>query len=365
MSRGVPDRTPFMCQLSIGHMLLALSVSPAEFWHDATTFAEGLVWLRDLYDFDGVLVSLHGHDPDRINEVQAIRRTAGGEEVTFRDGSMLFCPQDDLPRVFAARPEPRVRLGALDTRVLPPTLAYIPVTQGLRFPITPEHEFDVFRILRRRLGRRYSLHGEVTSPLDYYLDLVGLEEGLIGLVEHPDAAHTILAHFAALVAGLASRMCGEGVDAIKISSPYAGRGFLSLPFYRSFVVPYERVVARAIESRGVRAYLHTCGAVGDRLELMFESGVSGIECLDPPPLGDVELHDARRRTKQKGFIKGNVDSVNLLLNGDGEAIRKDARERLGIGKEGGGYIFSTACSVAPHVPRTNLLLLREAVERWG
>jgi uroporphyrinogen-III decarboxylase len=98
---------------------------------------------------------------------------------------------------------------------------------------------------------------------------------------------------------------------------------------------------------------------------MFDSGVSGIECLDPPPLGNVELDDAKRRTKGRGFIKGNIDSVNTLLFGNPTEILADARHRLEVGKEGGGFILSTACSVAPRVDRSKLLLLREAVQSWG
>jgi uroporphyrinogen-III decarboxylase len=93
--------------------------------------------------------------------------------------------------------------------------------------------------------------------------------------------------------------------------------------------------------------------------------VSGIECLDPPPLGDVELEDAKRRTKGLGFIKGNIDSVNTLLYGEPGEILADARRRIEVGKEGGSFILSTACSVAPRVDRSKLLLLREAVDAWG
>jgi uroporphyrinogen-III decarboxylase len=98
---------------------------------------------------------------------------------------------------------------------------------------------------------------------------------------------------------------------------------------------------------------------------MFESGASGIECLDPPPLGNVELENAKARTKGKGFIKGNIDSVNTLLSGERKTILEDTRRRIEVGREGGGFILSTACSVAPRVQRSHLQLLREAVERWG
>jgi uroporphyrinogen decarboxylase len=160
-------------------------------------------------------------------------------------------------------------------------------------------------------------------------------------------------------------MAETGVDAIKISSPFAGSGFISPNDYKEFVVPYERKIAEAIRAKGVHAYLHTCGQIDDRLETMFETGISGIECLDPPPLGNVELESAKQRIGNKGFIKGNIDSVNLLLFGSDEEILKDAEWRLKVGKQDGGFILSTACSIAPMVHREKIQLLKQAVDKWG
>jgi uroporphyrinogen decarboxylase len=155
------------------------------------------------------------------------------------------------------------------------------------------------------------------------------------------------------------------VDAIKISSPFAGAGFISPRFYREFVLPFERQIALAVREEGVPVYLHTCGAIGDRLELMIETGVSGLECLDPPPLGNVTLEEAKRRIGHRVFIKGNIDPVNVLLKGDRETIQRDVLTRLAIGKKGNRYILSTACSVAPRTPRSNVQLLAELVEEAG
>jgi len=49
------------------------------------------------------------------------------------------------------------------------------------------------------------------------------------------------------------------------------------------------------------------------------------------------------------FLKGNIDSVNVLLQGDDETVDKTIRETIQAGKPGGGYILSSACSVAPEV----------------
>jgi hypothetical protein len=364
MDLGIPDRVPLMCQLSIGHMLLQLKTSPVEFWHNEDAFVHGLVRLREIYDFDGILVSLHGHDRQWSENVRSRRRLTNGEEIVWQDGRKVLYLLYDLPQpMHDEEPKPGLTDFSIDT--LPAQLDYIPVSQGLRFTIDHEHPFDVFRKVRAQAGPGYSIHGEITSPFDYFLDLFGHQEGLLGLLNEPIKAKEILAHFTGLIKNLAVEMCQEDIDAIKVSSPFAGAGFISPAFYKEFVLPFEREIAGAVRSSGVHIYTHTCGAVSDRLELMFEAGVSGIECLDPPPLGNVELDDAKKRTKGRGFIKGNVDSVNTLLNGSKKDILSDARRRIEVGKEGGGFILSTACSVAPGVEREKLLLLREAVEKWG
>jgi len=364
MDLRIPDRVPVMCQLSIGHMLLQLGVSPVEFWHDGAIFTDGLIRLRELYDFDGILVSLHGHDPDWRRGIQSIEQSAEGEIVTRSDGQRWMYPLNDLPRPEVFTPF-HVSLASLKEGDLPIELGYIPVSQGLHFRINANTRFDIFRRIRRKVGMEYSLHGEVTSPFDYFLDFLGHEQGLICLVENPDKAKWILSQFALLVSRLADDMCDTGVDAIKISSPFAGSAFISPDMYKAFVLPHEAKIAERVRAKSVHVYLHTCGSIGDRLELMFESGVSGIECLDPPPLGDVDLEEAKRRLRGKGFIKGNIDSVNTLLVGKSNDVLADARRRLEIGKLGGGFILSTACSVAPAVDRNALHLLAEAAHLWG
>ena len=82
--------------------------------------------------------------------------------------------------------------------------------------------------------------------------------------------------------------------------------------YRDSVLPYERCVTDAVKALGVPVYTHTCGKIGDRLDLMAETGTQRIDTLDPPPLGNVELTDAKRIIGDRLFIKGNMNSVVLL-----------------------------------------------------
>ena len=365
MAGLLPDRVPVMCQMSIGHMLLRTGASPSAFWNSAEVFAAGLVELRRAYHFDGILISLHGHSPDWETKVSRLGREGPAEVVHWKSGDRTVFPPDDLPLHYPLKPRPFQSVAEFDPESIPDEIDYIPVSQGLEFAIDPGHRFDVVDLLVGKAGADWSIHGEVTSPFDYYLNLFGFSEGFIALLEHREKAAEILRRFTDGLCRLAAAIAGRGVDAVKVSSPYAGAGFISPQFYRDFVLPFESRIALAVRSLGVPVYVHTCGAIHDRLEMMVEAGFTGLECLDPPPLGTVELADAKRRIGGKAFIKGNIDPVNVLLAGDVEAVRRDAGARLAIGKRGGRYILSTACSIAPRTPRQNVEALARVVEEAG
>jgi hypothetical protein len=365
MSGALPDRVPVMCQLSIGHMLLRTGIPPARFWHSAADFVDGLLAMRAFYAFDGILVSLHGHAPDWERRIAGFDRRPDGERIRWKSGDSTFFPGDDLPVFRPARSAAPPDFSGFDPSSLPPRVGYIPVSQGLRFALDPEHLYDAVVAVVGRAGRDFSVHGEVTSPLDYYLDLFGFEQAMVGLLEDPGRAAAILDRFTDGIVAIAEGLAASGVDAVKISSPFAGAGFLSTGFYRTFVLPNESRIARAAEARGVRTYIHTCGDIHDRLELMAGSGASGIECLDPPPLGRVDLGDAKARVGSRIFIKGNVDPVHVLLAGDPASVRADARRRLAAGKPGGRYILSSACSIAPRTPEENIRVLAEIAAAEG
>ena len=157
----------------------------------------------------------------------------------------------------------------------------------------------------------------------------------------------------------------HGVDAVLISSAFAGGPFLSRGMYADLVIPYERRVTAAVRAAGVPVYTHTCGRIGDRLDLMLQTGTGGIDTMDPPPLGNTELADAKAQVGSQVFLKGNMDSVVLLRAKTRVEVIAHAAGRIQIGLPGGGYILSTACSVAPRVEPWKLEFMAPLTEEIG
>ncbi|MGE5583095.1 MAG: uroporphyrinogen decarboxylase family protein [Bacillota bacterium] len=375
MSRQVPDRAPVMCQLSIGHYLLNTGIPPSRLWFTSEGFAEALITLCRRYRFDGILINLPGRDPNWLKKVAKIEPGPGGSEIVhWQNGDITECPKDDLVKHFPAGGRRFPTLEEVD----PEKLYYNELHDecGLKYPFYygmnpyetnrdsyfPEYLTRTIDIVLREVGDSVSVHAEISSPFTQLMELLDYSTALMSLVDDPEKCQAILDALTEGSIAFGKLQVSRGIDAVVISSPFAGSGFISPAFYRKFVLPYEKRIVGSLKETGVFVYTHTCGSIGDRLPLMAETGVDGIECLDPPPIGDTDLAEAKALLGNRLFIKGNIDPVNTMLTKKPAEVRADARQRLKIGAPGGGYILSTACSVPPYVKPENIQVLVEAAE---
>lgn len=376
MCLETPDRVPVMCQLSIGHYFLHSRIDPVEIWCDSLAFAEALVSLQERYQFDGILVNLPGRPSDWERHIKRREATAEGTILHWKNGNQTVFPKADNPSFIAADDHPRPVFDTTDPGELfyvePWGLSGVQMKTGDEFEggeggdAFPDCQFNAVREVIARTGRKISVHGEVFSPWSQFMELFGYEQALLAVMDHPEKVSSCLERLAEGAGELGSRLAREGADAVLISSAFAGGGFISREHYARFVLPHERAVIDRVRScSGVPVYTHTCGRIGDRIDLMLESGTGGIDTLDPPPLGNVDLAKAKEMVKGRAFIKGNIDAVNTLLKGSPAEIRKDVEYRITVGKEAGGYILSTACSVAPATPPGNIAMLVPLAAEFG
>jgi len=366
MDLAIPDRVPVFCQLAAGHYFLHSGLEPFDIWLRSEGLADALVALQERYRFDGILVNLPGRDPAFETQIDRVERLDDEHEtrVRWKNGCCTRIPDDDNPHYFLADGS---RYFPTFDEVDPDALWYVepwdltdityPYTWAFDSEARPSDDFfppyhdDPIRLVRDRVGDAVSVHSEIFSPFSQLLELLDYQHALIGLVDDPGKTRAMLERLTLGAIDLGRRQARAGVDAVLISSAFAGGGLISRDDYETFVLPYEKRLIAGIreEFPTLKVYTHTCGAIGDRLDLMLATGTDGIDTLDPPPLGTVELEAAYEVLGGKVFVKGNIDPVNTLLYGDEDDVVRAVEERMRIAKPGGGWILSSACSVAPAV----------------
>jgi MtaA/CmuA family methyltransferase len=373
------DRVPVMCQLSIGHYFLYSGLDPIDIWLTSEGFAEALIKLREKYSFDGVLINLPGRDPNYKSFIDRVDKNEEGNIVYWKNGNYTTVPKDDNPHYYQ---KDGSRYFPTFEEIVPEELFYVepwdltdityPYTWGFEkegrpfADFFPDYHLDTIKIVKQKIGEQFSVHSEVFSPWSQFLELLNYEYALMAIMDDPNKVKRCLDRLTEGAIDLGKRQAKEGVDAVLISSAFAGGGLISRSQYEEFVLPYEKRIIEGIQKEfDIPVYTHTCGSIGDRLDLMMATGTNGIDTLDPPPLGTVELEDAKKLLSGKVFIKGNIDPVNILLNSNENGVLKDVVRRINIGKPGGGFILSSACSVAPHTPQRNIEMLVNLAEKFG
>jgi len=332
MHRQRPDRVPVWCQLSMEHTLRN-GTPDGEYPRYIDDWVAAECRLTQRYGFDGVLLMLPAvREGKRVDDWLRllIRPIAGGD------------PTHDFSK---ADPESWTR----------------------EVPAFEAADLYSGRLARDLLGPDVHIGGWLGDPFSCAVHwFPSLADAMMGMVEDPQRFLALVDFYEAMctASALAQIRLG-GMESICISSPYAGSSFISRATYEELVLPQLTRLAQALKPEPAFSYVHTCGFLGDRLELVAASGVDGIECMDPAPLGDVELADAKRRVGDRIFLKGNLDSVNMLWRGSDEEAELAIRNCLRDGMPEGGYILSTACSVAPGVPPERLQRLLPLAEELG
>ena len=363
MTQSRPPAIPVMCQLANGHIVINTQTHPIDYHMDDEIWANALLQIRELYDFDGILCHKPGRDHGILDMAEKIDRDADIPTIYLNDGSRIECTRDD--DIYYKKNDDFKHPTLNDIDVDKP-LDWAPdsykafqrakATFDYNTPEEiPESVFGTIDRVIAAVGDTHSVHGEVRAPFDHFMNMLGMEDGLMALLDNPEKAQALLQRMTKWSVALAVALTRRGAHAVKISSPFAGMGFLSTDMYSEFILPCERQIAEAVTAEGGFTYTHTCGAIGDRLDLIADCKVNGIECLDPPPLGNVDLKEAVDLLKGKLFLKGNVDPVNTLLRGDLDQVHNDISEILNTaGHNMDGFILSSACSVAPPVAPENV-----------
>lgn len=125
---------------------------------------------------------------------------------------------------------------------------------------------------------------------------------------------------------------------------YALPPLMSPRDFEEFVVGYDTQLIRLIHSYpGRLVIVHSHGRVSRFLERFAALGLDGLNVLEPPPMGDVVLADAKRRIGDRVCLIGNVQ-YDDLVRGTPAQVDGLVREAILQGAAGGGFILSVCAS---------------------
>jgi len=231
------------------------------------------------------------------------------------------------------------------------------VDKALSVPYEPARydATDLARV-RAELGEEGLVIASIGDPAYLVADLMSFQDYMMWAHEETD-------HFARTVTIIAERVLENlrrqldccVLDLYRIVGPeYFTPPYLSPLVFRRFVLPYVTEMTRLIHARGGKVRLHCHGKMGKVLDMILETGCDGIDPCEPPPDGDVELDQVKRRCQARGVsVWGNIE-LKLLEQGTPAQIRAEVQKIMRQAKDGGGFVLMpTAAPInLPLSPKT-------------
>jgi len=110
--------------------------------------------------------------------------------------------------------------------------------------------------------------------------------------------------------------------------------------------------------------LHACGHMRDLLPMVRETGLDGIESLNPPPTGNTELAYGREVLGPGRSIWGGLDPVFFLRATPAE-IEQEVRQIISVVAPGDHFVLMPADSTPAGVPLDHFDVVRRTIDRYG
>jgi uroporphyrinogen-III decarboxylase len=148
-------------------------------------------------------------------------------------------------------------------------------------------------------------------------------------------------------------------------------------FYCSLSVGWSPGIFREVFLPMIKAHVdlvHSYGAIYDYYDdgkcmgiadMIKEAGADIFETLTPPPVGDVDLAEIKRRIGDAVCLKGYGDLLWVIKHGTPKDVENMVREAMQIAAPGGGFIMGTSDSIREGTPRENMATYFAAARRYG
>jgi hypothetical protein len=138
--------------------------------------------------------------------------------------------------------------------------------------------------------------------------------------------------------------------------------FVSVDSYRDLFKPFHKRVNDMIhEKTDWRTFIHSCGGVWDLIGDFIEAG---FDILNPVQCSAAKMEPLALKREfgpHITFWGGGVDTQKTLPFGTPDEVYREARERIEVFNDGGGFVFNTIHNIQGNTPLENVQALLRAI----
>jgi uroporphyrinogen decarboxylase len=213
---------------------------------------------------------------------------------------------------------------------------------------------------KSRIGDQYILTMTAWGPFTLGARLVGEEPMMKATFKKPDFVHAVVDFVTDLLIHLYAPLVADGtLELISIADPTASGDLISKKQFEKFALPYLKKLTDWAQSKNVHTLVHICGNTTDRLDLFPLTGASCIS-LDHK----TDIAKAKETLHGKMCFAGNVDPVNIMLQGSVNDVEETCKKIIKTAGTDGGFVLMPGCDIPPTVPYENIQRFIHVAREW-
>lgn len=196
----------------------------------------------------------------------------------------------------------------------------------------------------------------------------GLEQGIFDLMEHEAFFEALHEEYLDYVRRFTRAACTHTtVESLVIGCAWSCVSLIGPALWRRWDLPVIRTVAEEAHAAGRLLHIHFHGKCLDVLEDLATCGADCICPFERPPGGDItDLAAVRRVLADRVTINGNVHTVETLIRGTADDVRREVEEIFAQwGPDPRRLILGTGDQVGYETPEENIYAMIEAGRQLG
>ncbi len=132
-----------------------------------------------------------------------------------------------------------------------------------------------------------------------------------------------------------------------VGPEFAGEPYLPPSLFHEYVYNYDKIIVEIVNKSGGYPRIHCHGNLRSILDDIAATGCMGIDPVEPPPQGDVELSYVREKYGRQLVLFGNLEASDIE-NLKPELFREKVKTALDEGTRGSGRGFVLIPSACPY-----------------
>ncbi len=195
--------------------------------------------------------------------------------------------------------------------------------------------------------------------------LIGMDNYMLNIYTDPEFIHSLAKMMLDFNLAQLDLLVEAGLDVLVIEDDIATNvgPMISPEHFKLFINSYNRQIVEKAHQKGLKVVRHSDGNLWPLLDILLETGYDGLNPLEPQ--ADMEIKKLKAYCGDKICLLGNIDSVDLLPNGNTEEVEQAVIQAIEDGARDGGLIISSSNSLHPGVNPENCIAMFKAVRKHG